>query len=81
MKNPKNIIMQLLVFLRFFFPELSRSNKILYILQFILFITSITLAYIHIVIVDRPNFVVYFLGVAVMCCMGMQYMQSNSFKI
>ena len=80
MKNPKNIIMQLLVFLRFFFPELSRSNKILYILQFILFITSIALAYLHIGI-DRPNFVVYFLGVAVTCCMGMQYMQSNSFKI
>ena len=80
MKKPKNIIMKLLVFLRFFFPELSRSNKILYILQFILFITSITLAYIHIGI-DRPNFVVYFLGVAVICCMGMQYMQSNSFKI
>ena len=80
MKNPKNIIMRLLVFLRFFFPELSRSNKILYILQFILFITSITLAYSHIGI-DRPNFVVYFLGVAVICCMGMQYMQSNSFKI
>ena len=78
MKNPKNIIMQLLVFLRFFFPELSRSNKILYILQFILFITSITLAYLHI---DRLNFVVYFLGVAAICCMGMQYMQSNSFKI
>ncbi len=80
MKNPKNIIMQLLVFLRFFFPELSRSNKILYILQFILFITSIALAYMHIGI-DRPNLVVYFLGVAVICCMGMQYMQSNSFKI
>ena len=80
MKNPKNIIMQSLVFLRFFFPELSKSNKILYILQFILFITSIALAYMHIGI-DRPNFVVYFLGVAVICCMGMQYMQSNSFKI
>ena len=80
MKNPKNIIMRLLVFLRFFFPELSRSNKILYILQFIFFITSIALAYLHIGI-DRPNFVVYFLGVAVICCMGMQYMQSNSFKI
>ena len=80
MKNPKNIIMQSLVFLRFFFPELSRSNQILYILQFILFITSIALAYLHIGI-DRPNFVVYFLGVAVICCMGMQYMQSNSFKI
>ena len=80
MKKPKNIIMKLLVFLRFFFPELSRSNKILYILQFILFITSIALAYLHIGI-DRPNFVVYFLGVAVICCMGMQYMQSNSFKI
>ena len=80
MKNPKNIIMQSLVFLRFFFPELSRSNKILYILQFILFITSIALAYMHIGI-DRPNFVVYFLGVAAICCMGMQYMQSNSFKI
>ena len=80
MKKPKNIIMKLLVFLRFFFPELSRSNKILYILQFILFITSIALAYMHIGI-DQPNFVVYFLGVAVICCMGMQYMQSNSFKI
>ena len=80
MKNPKNIIMQSLVFLRFFFPELSRSIQILYILQFILFITSIVLAYMHIGI-DRPNFVVYFLGVAVICCMGMQYMQSNSFKI
>ena len=73
MKNPKNIIMQLLVFLRFFFPELSRSNQILYVLQFIFFIASITLAYL--------NFVVYFLGVAAICCMGMQYMQSNSFKI
>ena len=78
MKNPKNIIMQLLVFLRFFFPELSRSNKILYILQFIFFITSIALACLDI---DRLNFVIYFLGVAVICCMGMQYMQSNSFKI
>ena len=78
MKNPKNIMMRLLVFLRFFFPELSRLNQILYILQFIFFIVSIALACMH---TDRLNFVVYFLGVAVICAMGMQYMQSNSFKI
>mgnify|MGYP001339619031 CR=1 FL=1 len=78
MRNPKDIIMRLLVFLRFFFPELSRLNQILYLLQFIFFIASIVLACLHI---DRLNFVVYFLGVAVICCMGMQYMQSNSFKI
>ena len=32
MKNPKNIIMQLLVFLRFFFPELS-SNSLASIIE------------------------------------------------
>jgi len=78
MKSPKNSIMRWLVFLRFFFPELSKTVQILFLLQLVLFFVSIALIFLHL---DRLNFVGYFGLVALVCCMGMNYIQSNSFKI
>jgi len=78
MRSPKNSIMRWLVFLRFFFPELSKTVQILFLLQLVLFSVSIALVFLHL---DRPNFVGYFSLVALVCCMGMNYIQSNSFKM
>ncbi|MBH26045.1 MAG: hypothetical protein CMG72_00525 [Candidatus Marinimicrobia bacterium] len=78
MRSPKNSIMRWLVFLRFFFPELSKTVQILFLLQLILFLVSIVLVFLHL---DRLNFVGYFSLVALVCCMGMNYIQSNSFKM
>ena len=78
MRNPKNSIMKWLMFLRFFFPELSKTVQILFLLQIVLFFVSIALVFLHL---DRLNFVGYFSLVALVCCMGMNYIQSNSFKI
>ena len=44
----KNSIVKWLVFLKFFFPELKRSTKVLFVLQLIFFIGSIVLAILHI---------------------------------
>ena len=47
MKSPKNSIMRWLVFLRFFFPELSKTVQILFLLQLVLFFGSIFLIFSH----------------------------------
>mgnify|MGYP001320995061 FL=1 len=81
----KNSIVKWLVFLRFFFPELDRSSKILFILQFIFFIGSIVLAVIHVELsIEKPEMiriVIYNLCTTVVFWMGMNYIKNNSFKI
>ena len=77
-RGMKNSILKWLVFLRFFFPELKRSTKILFILQFIFFVGSIVLAILHI---DKLNIAVYHLFVGLAFWMGMNYIKNNSFKI
>ena len=74
----KNSILKWLVFLRFFFPELKRSIKILFILQFIFFIGSIVLAILHI---DKLNIAVYHIFSGLAFSMGMNYIKDRSFKI
>ena len=82
MKSPKNSIMRWLVFLRVFFPELSKTVQILFLLQLVLFFGSIYLIFSHLNLdPSRPEFIAYFSLVALVCCMGMNYIQSNSFKI
>ena len=66
------------MFLRFFFPELNRYTKLLFIFQFIFFIGGIVLAILHI---DKLNIAVYHLCAGLVFLMGMNYMKNNSFKI
>tara|TARA_B100001250_G_scaffold86257_1_gene71358 strand:- start:17 stop:244 length:228 start_codon:yes stop_codon:yes gene_type:complete len=74
----KNSILKWLVFLRFFFPELKRYIKILFILQFIFFIGSIVLAILHI---DKLNIAVYHICAGLAFWMSMSYIKDSSFKI
>ena len=77
-RRMKNSILKWLVFLRFFFPELKRSIKILFILQFIFFIGSIVLAILHI---DKLNIAVYHICAGLAFWMSMNYIKDSSFKI
>ena len=74
----KNKIMKWLIFLRFFFPELNRYTKLLFILQFIFFIGSIVLVILHI---DKLNIAVYHLCAALIFLSSMNYIKDSSFKI
>jgi len=78
MKFLKNKFVKWLIFLRFFFPELSRENQILFCLQFIFFVASITLFFLHI---DKMNIAVYHLIATFVFALSMGNMISNSFKI
>ncbi len=78
MKFLKNKIIKLVIFLRFFFPELSRKNKLLFVLQFLFFIASITLGFLHI---DKLNIAVYHFIASVIFVVSMDSIISNSFKI
>ena len=78
MKFLKNKLVKWLIFLRFFFPELSRKNQILFCFQFIFFIASITLFFLHI---DKMNIAIYHLIATFVFAMSMGNMMSNSFKI
>tara|TARA_Y100000782_G_scaffold97312_1_gene109776 strand:+ start:171 stop:407 length:237 start_codon:yes stop_codon:yes gene_type:complete len=78
MKFLKNKFVKWLIFLRFFFPELSRKNQILFCFQFIFFIASITLFFLHI---DKMNIAIYHLIATFVFAMSMGNMMSNSFKI
>ena len=78
MKFFKNKFVKWLIFLRFFFPELSRKNQILFCLQFIFFIASITLFFLHI---DKMNIAIYHLIATFVFALSMGNMISNSFKI
>ena len=78
MKFLKNKFVKWLIFLRFFFPELSRKNQILFCLQFIFFIASIMLFFLHI---DKMNIAIYHLIATFVFAMSMGNMMSNSFKI
>jgi len=78
MKFLKNKFVKWLIFLRFFFPELSRKNQILFCMQFIFFVASITLFFLHI---DKMNIAVYHLIAAFVFALSMGNMISNSFKI
>ncbi len=78
MKFFKNKFVKWLIFLRFFFPELSRKNQILFCLQFIFFIASITLFFLHI---DKMNIAIYHLVATFVFALSMGNMISNSFKI
>ena len=77
-RGMKNSIVKWLVFLRFFFPELKRSTKILFILQFIFFIGSIVLAILHI---DKLNIAVYHICAGLAFWMSMNYIKNDAFKI
>ena len=74
----KNKIMKWLIFLRFFFPELNRYTKLLFILQFIFFIGSIVLAILHIY---KLNIAVYHLCTALIFLISMNYIKDSSFQI
>jgi hypothetical protein len=78
MKFLKNKFVKWLIFLRFFFPELSRKNQLLFCLQFIFFVASITLFFLHI---DKMNIAVYHLIATFVFALSMGNMISNSFKI
>jgi len=78
MKFLKNKFVKWLIFLRFFFPALSRKNQILFCLQFIFFVASITLFFLHI---DKMNIAVYHLIATFVFALSMGNMISNSFKI
>ena len=78
MKFLKNKFVKWLIFLRFFFPELSRKNQILFCLQFIFFVASITLFFLHI---DKMNIAIYHLVATFVFALSMGNMISNSFKI
>ena len=78
MKFLKNKFVKWLIFLRVFFPELSRKNQILFCLQFIFFVASITLFFLHL---DKMNIAVYHLIATFVFALSMGNMISNSFKI
>jgi hypothetical protein len=78
MKFFKNKIIKLVIFLKFFFPELSTKRQLLFTLQFIFFIASITLGFLHI---DKLNIAVYHFIASAIFAMSMDSIISNSFKI
>jgi len=78
MKFFKNKIIKLVIFLKFFFPELSTKRQLLFTLQFIFFIASITLGFLHI---DKLNITVYHFIASIVFAMSMDSIISNSFKI
>ena len=78
MKFLKNKIIKLVIFLKFFFPELSTKRQLLFTLQFIFFIASITLGFLHI---DKLNIAVYHFIASTIFAMSMDSIISNSFKI
>ena len=78
MKFLKNKIIKLVIFLKFFFPELSSKRQLLFTLQFIFFIASITLGFLHI---DKLNIAVYHFIASTIFAMSMDSIISNSFKI
>ena len=78
MKFLRNKIIKWLIFLRFFFPELSKKNQILFCLQFIFFISSIVLFFLHL---DKMNIAIYHLIATFVFALSMGNMMSNSFKI
>ena len=78
MKFLKNKIIKLVIFLRFFFPELSRKHQLLFILQSLFLITSITLGFLHI---DKLNIAIYHFIATCVFAMSMNSIISNSFKI
>jgi hypothetical protein len=78
MKFFKNKIIKLAIFLKFFFPELPRKHQLLFILQFIFFIASITLGFLHI---DKLNIAVYHFIASIIFVVSMDNIISNSFKI
>ncbi len=78
MKYIKNKIVKLLIFLRFFFPELSRKYQILFVLQLIFFIASIILGFLHI---DKLNIALYHFVASIIFAMSMNSIISNSYKI
>lgn len=78
MKYLKNKFVKWLIFLRFFYPELSKKIQILFLLQFIFFIASIILFFLHI---DKLNIAIYHLLASYIFLSGMSNILSNSFKI
>ena len=78
MKFLKNKIIKLVIFLKFFFPELSKKRQLLFTLQFIFFIASIALGFLHI---DKLNIAVYHFIASTIFAMSMDSIISNSFKI
>ena len=78
MKFFKNKFIKWLIFLRFFYPELSKKIQFLFLLQFIFFITSIVLFFLHI---DKLNIAIYHLLASYVFLSGMSNILSNSFKI
>ena len=78
MKFLRNKIIKWLIFLRFFLPELSKKNQILFCLQFIFFISSIVLFFLHL---DKMNIAIYHLITSFVFALSMGNMMSNSFKI
>ena len=78
MKYLKNKFVKWLIFLRFFYPELSKEIQILFLLQFIFFIASIFLFFLHI---DKLNIAIYHLLASYVFLSGMSNILSNSFKI
>ena len=78
MKFFKNKIIKLVIFLKFFFPELAKKRQLLFMLQFIFFIASITLGFLHI---DKLNIAVYHFIASYIFILSMDNMISDSFKI
>ena len=78
MKYLKKKFVKWLIFLRFFYPELSKKIQILFLLQFIFFIASIILFFLHI---DKLNIAIYHLLASYVFLSGMSNILSNSFKI
>jgi len=74
----KNTLMKWLVFLRFFFPELSRPTKALFLSQLIFFIGSIVLAILHF---DKLNISIYHIFSSMVLFASMNYIKNSSFKI
>ena len=74
----KNKIFKWLIFLRFYFPEISLLNKDLFLCQLFFFISSITLFFLHI---DKLNIAIYHLTASIVFFMSMNYLVSKSFKL
>ena len=76
MKSPKNSIMRWLVFLRFFFPELSKTIQILFLLQLVLFFVSKALLFLHL---DRLN--IDGIQCGLHCCLPTQLQENLQARI
>ena len=74
----KNKIFKWLIFLRFYFPEISLLNKVLFLCQLFFFISSVTLFFLHI---DKLNIAIYHLTASIVFFMSMNYLVSKSFKL